>query len=179
MRVAVSGQQQERQPTLVLDERLRQSCQGAPALPAAERPITSCVDGPRLARVFCVLACAVTCSHVSGLCSRHETAGPDGIRGSNSDHGLGVSLPHDVWQGSFDPSVDRHCHHAFSPSQRFRSRPCRPVRPARREAGSPLVASSPPRRCAPSCWPAPRRPVFWACRRAFWPATDRSWHSFR
>jgi hypothetical protein len=38
------------------------------------------------------------------------------------------------WQGSFDPSVDRHCHHAFSPSQLFRSRPRRPVRPPRREA---------------------------------------------
>lgn len=65
----------------------------------------------------CVLACVVTCSHVSGLLSRHKTAGPDGIRGSNSDHGLGVALPHDGWQVSFDPSFDRHCHHACSPSQ--------------------------------------------------------------
>jgi len=54
---------------------------------------------------------------VSGLLSRHKTAGPDGIRGSNSDHGLGVALPHDGWQVSFDPSFDRHCHHACSPSQ--------------------------------------------------------------
>src|SRR5665213_2130778 len=68
---------------------------------------------------FHVLAHEVTCSHVCGLLTRHETAGPDGIRGSNSDHGLGVSLPHDGWQVSLDPSVDRHCHHAFSPSQVF------------------------------------------------------------
>src|SRR5262249_22807713 len=39
MRLAVPGQQQGRQPPLVLDECLRQSRQGAPALSAAEREV--------------------------------------------------------------------------------------------------------------------------------------------
>jgi hypothetical protein len=36
---------------------------------------------------------------------------------SNSDHDLRVSLSHDVGPVSFDPSVDRYRHHAFSPSR--------------------------------------------------------------
>ena len=55
--------------------------------------IPSCVDGPRQARVFCVLETTVTCGHVSGLLIAAEAAGPDGFRGSRPDHGRGVSKP--------------------------------------------------------------------------------------
>ena len=48
----------------------------------------------------------------------------------------------------------------------------RPVR-LRRESGSSPSASSAPRRCAPSCWPAPRRPACAACAPASGPARQR------
>ena len=41
VRLAVPRQQQERQPALVLDERLRQPRQGAPALPAAKAELSA------------------------------------------------------------------------------------------------------------------------------------------
>ena len=125
--------------------------------------------------------CRINCSHVSGLSSRHETAGPDGIRGSGSDHALGVAMPHGEEQVSPNPSVDRHCHHALLPSH-FSRHPhasvperaagvwggyslliaqpsgCRLPR-RRHPAGMLPRAPSLPRRFAPSCWPPPRRPV--------------------
>ena len=44
----------------------------------------------------------------------------------------------------------------------------------RREPGNSPSSSSTPRRCAPSGWPAPRRPACAACAPASWRATDRS-----
>ena len=50
----------------------------------------------------------------------------------------------------------------------------RPVLRRRREGGSSPCASSPPRRCAPSGWPAPPRPAFSASAPTSRPARDRS-----
>src|SRR6266446_5568628 len=66
---------------------------------------------------FYVSASKTNCSHVSGLVARRTAAGPDGFRGSRPDQARGVALPHDPWQVPLDPSVDRRCHHASSPSQ--------------------------------------------------------------
>jgi hypothetical protein len=66
---------------------------------------------------FHVSALKAICGHVSGLVARREAAGPDGFRGSRSDQARGVALPHVPSQVSLDPSVDRRCHHASSPSQ--------------------------------------------------------------
>ena len=85
---------------------------------------------PWTARFFHAPVCRINCDHVSGLSSRHGAAGPDGIRGPGSDHALGVAMPHGEEQVSPSPSVDRHCHHAFSPSHLRR-----PHAPPERAAG--------------------------------------------
>ena len=88
----------------------------SPRVRALRGPRT-CVDGPRLARIFRVSASNVACGLVSGLNSAALAAGPDGIRGSRSDQAPGVAMPHVLGEVSLDPSVDRRCHHASSPSQ--------------------------------------------------------------
>jgi len=113
---------------------------------------------PRLARVFLRFGAQITCGHVSGLFARRKAAGPDGIRGSRSDQAHGVAMPLGPAKVSLDPSIDRRCHHASSPSQAFQSEPALALKPPLAWPGSPLVASSPPRRCAPSCWPRRRPP---------------------
>ena len=47
----------------------------------------------------------------------------------------------------------------------------RPIR-RRQEPGNSASSSSPPRRCAPSCWPGPRQPASVACAPASWRARD-------
>ncbi len=54
-------------------------------------------------------------------CRRGRDRWPDGNRGSRSDHGHGVVLPQTMDGSALDRSVDRHCHHACSPSQAFRA----------------------------------------------------------
>ena len=79
-----------------------------------------------------------------------EAAGPDGNRGSRPDQTHGVALPLDPKQVALDPSIDRRCHHASSPSQAPRACRRRPFRPPPEWPGSPPGASSGPSRCAPS-----------------------------
>src|SRR5262245_52373568 len=51
--------------------------------------VSSCVDGPRLARDLLACCAEVDCSHVSGLLMQPGwTAGPDGVR---------EPRPHHVW----------------------------------------------------------------------------------
>ena len=103
--------------------------------PGSTRPSTSrgCTQEGVDARVMCgwppgckgFFACwarAVNCGHVSGLLSRRKAAGPDGTGvGSRPDQARGVELPHNPGQVALDLSVDRHCHHAPSPSQALRA----------------------------------------------------------
>lgn len=96
-----------------------------------------------------------------------EAAGPDGSRGSRPDQAHGVALPLDPRKVALDPSVDRRCHHASSPSQVLRAWRRRPFRPPPCWPGNPPGASSAPSRCAPSCWPGQRPPPCAPC----WPAT--------
>ena len=95
-----------------------------------------------------------------------EAAGPDGNRGSRPDQTHGVALPLDPKQVALDPSVDRRCHHASSPSQASRACRRRPFRPPPKWPGSPPGASSGPSRCAPSCWPRRRLPPCAPCWQA-------------
>ena len=101
-------------------------------------PLPSCVDGPWRARVFSRSGQGGTCGHVSGLYARYKTAGPDGDRGSSSDHRHEVALPQGGRQVCLDLSVDRQCHHACSPSQAFRLCRAWPLRPIILSAGSTL-----------------------------------------
>jgi hypothetical protein len=95
-----------------------------------------------------------------------EAAGPDGNRGSRPDQTHGVALPLDPKQVALDPSIDRRCHHASSPSQASRACRRRPFRPPPKWPGSPPGASSGPSRCAPSCWPRRRLPPCAPCWQA-------------
>ncbi len=95
-----------------------------------------------------------------------EAAGPDGNRGSRPDQTHGVALPLDPKQVALDPSVDRRCHHASSPSQASRACRRRSFRPPPKWPGSPPGASSGPSRCAPSCWPRRRLPPCAPCWQA-------------
>jgi hypothetical protein len=107
----------------------------------------------------------VTCGHVSGLVGAAEAAGPDGNRGSRPDQTHGVALPLDPKKVALDPSIDRRCHHASSPSQAFRACRRRAFRPPK-WPGNPPGASSGPSRCAPSCWPRRRPPPCAPCWQA-------------
>jgi hypothetical protein len=95
-----------------------------------------------------------------------EAAGPDGNRGSRPDQTHGVALPLDPKKVALDPSIDRRCHHASSPSQASRASWRRPFRPPSKWPGSPPGASSGPSRCAPSCWPRRRPPLCAPCWQA-------------
>jgi hypothetical protein len=125
----------------------------------------SCVDGPQLARDF---------SHGGSVALRScvrpadaaEAAGPDGNRGSRPDQTHGVALPLDPKKVALDPSIDRRCHHASSPSQASRASWRQPFRPPSKWPGSPPGASSGPSRCAPSCWPRRRPPLCAPCWQA-------------
>ena len=122
----------------------------------------------------------VTCGHVSGLVGAAEAAGPDGNRGSRPDQTHGVALPLDPKKVALDPSIDRRCHHASSPSQAFRACRRRPFRPPKWPGNPPGASSGPrrrtpsaatsttsrPSRCAPSCWPRRRPPPCAPCWQA-------------
>jgi hypothetical protein len=134
----------------------------------------SCVDGPRLARDNFACRTEVACSHVSGLFMQSGwTAGPDGVREPRPHHSSGIDVPMNRQAslgcvGTTDCAITRHYSLASS-SVGARAKP------PRREAGIPSGAASPPRRCAPSCSPAPRlRPAAAAACECRSP-TDRPW----
>ena len=169
---------------------------------------------PRTQGFFRVLRCRINCVHVwmapwmqgrllrsasriiAVMCPAFRRGtGPLALMGS-VDRALIISRGRDApWRGAgfSSPSVDRHCHHAFSPSHS--AVPARPVRMGSWRLGTDLVvtggrhrdggrtdaprAPSLPRRFAPSCWPRRPRPASSACCSAAWPATDHSHHSCR
>jgi hypothetical protein len=93
---------------------------GAPVRPPQVRPLAgprTCVDGPRLARTFSRVWAAGRLRSCVRPVIAAPAAGPDGFRGSRPDQARGVALPHVLGEVSLDPSVDRRCHHACSPSQ--------------------------------------------------------------
>src|SRR5262245_21937517 len=79
------------------------------------RRVSSCVDGPRLARDHLACSAKVACSHVSGLLVQSGwTAGPDGVREPSPHHSNGIDVPMNsqVWLGcvgSTDCAITRHC----------------------------------------------------------------------
>jgi transposase len=126
-----------------------------------------------------VLQCfdQIACVHMSGLLSRSRVnAGQDGLRDANSKHDCDLwgPLGHSEYFASW---IDRS-HHLLIILQVLASAQhgCSSVaphgwlissaRPPRRRRTSqckvPLLASS-SRQCAPSCWPAPRRPTSATC----------------
>jgi hypothetical protein len=109
-------------------------------------------------------------------CSRKSgwTAGPDGVREPKPHHSSGIHVPMNRQAslgsvGSTDCAITRHYSLAS-----FQHRPRR-TKPPQPGAGIPSGAASPPRRCAPSCWPVLRlRPAAVAADAARL-STDRLW----
>ncbi len=135
----------------------------------------SCVDGPRLARENAACRTEVACSHVSGLFTQSGwTAGPDGVREPRPHHSSGIDVPMNRQAslgcvGATDCAITRHYSLASSSAGAERSKPPRPW------AGIPSGAASPPRRCAPSCSPAPRLRPAAAAADATRSPMDRLW----
>ena len=135
----------------------------------------SCVDGPRLARDHFACSTEVACSHVSGLLMQSGwTAGPDGVREPRPHHSNGIDVPMKRQVslgcvGSTDCAITRHCSLASSSARLRRPKPPRP------RAGNSPAGASPPRRCVPSCWPAPPPPPGSAAGGAARSPRDRHW----
>src|SRR5205807_3573993 len=117
----------------------------------------------------------VACSHVSGLFTQSGwTAGPDGVREPRPHHSSGIDVPMKRQVslgsvGSTDCAITRHYSLASSSLAPW------PTKPPQPWAGIPSHAASPPRRCAPSCSPAPPLPLAAADDDAVRSPTDRLW----
>jgi hypothetical protein len=130
-------------------------------------------------KVFCSGFDRIACVHMSGLSMRsHMNAGQDGFRDEGSKHQGDLSRGHWVYRsvprrGSIDHTIcslsckfwasAQHGCSSVAPRVWPISRPRLPRQRARiSRCKFPRSASS-SRRCAPSCWPASRRPTSATC----------------
>jgi hypothetical protein len=116
----------------------------------------------------------VACSHVSGL-----FRSPDGLLALMESANPGLitradRCPNETAGFSRLRRIDRLCHHASLLSRKLQNVAQRP-KPPRPRAGSSHAGASPPRRCARSCWLAPRRRPAAAAVDATRSPTDRHW----
>ena len=140
----------------------------APAPESTPSTTDPCVDGPRLARDNFACRTEVACSHVSGLFTQSGwTAGPDGVREPRPHHSNGIDVP-------VNRQASLGCVGSSLLSRKFQNVAQRPKLP-RPRAGSSHAGASPPRRCARSCWLAPRRRPAAAAVDATRSPTDRHW----
>ena len=114
------------------------------------------------------------CSHVSGLLMQSGwTAGPWGPRTEASSFERD-RCPDEASGLARLRRIDRLCHHASLLSRKLQNVAQRP-KPLRPPAGSSPAGASPPKRCVPSCWPAPPPPPGSAAGGAVRSPTDRHW----
>ena len=143
----------------------------APCRGAVGRREEPCVDGPRLARgKLSVWRDQVACGHVSGLLTRSShDRWPRWVPRTGASSDPRDSRP--STSPGFSRSVGATDHPiTFLPSQASRGRRARPMPGLPADSSAP--APSPPRRCAPSCWPEQRRPRGGVA----WPAGPGSTH---